>query len=305
MAFFSTNSSDYAAAINKLTKPKYESKYENNISDLMNKITNREKFSYDFNADPLYQNYKDNYMKLGNEAAMNAASAVASQTGGFGNSYAATAASQANQQYLTQLNNVIPELYNAAMNKYKMETEDLYNQFGMYETEEQRLYGQHRDNVSDYYSDWNNLQSGYGTALSKEQWEAEMAYRQERDQIADSQWQQNFDNSNYWKQLEYNLAQQKKAKGSGSGSSSKTSATTTTATPTQYGTSNSATRDGSRTSTQYTNAVNDLGKRTQIQDRLLASSSDKTAEKYLMSLNLSPADYNYFVDLYNKSKAKK
>lgn len=192
MAYFSTNSSDYGNAINSLVKPTYNSKYENTISNLMDKISNREKFSYDFNADPLYQNYKDSYVKLGKEAGINAAATASSLTGGYGNSYATTAASQANQQYLTQLNDVIPQLYSAAMDKYQMETEDLYNQFNMYESEENRLYGQHRDNVSDYYSDWANLQSGYSTALSNEQWQAEMEYQKERDAIADSQWAQTF-----------------------------------------------------------------------------------------------------------------
>lgn len=210
MAFISLNSSDYIDKINSLVKPEYESKYNDTISQLMDKIANKEKFSYDFNADPLYQNYKDNYVKLGNEAAMNAAASVSGLTGGYGNSYAATAASQANQQYLTQLNNVIPELYNAAMNKYKMEVEDMYNQFGMYETEEQRLYGQHRDNVSDYYSDWSNLQQGFGTALSHEEFLESMGYQKERDAVADSQWERNFQ-----------LAAQKAAAKGGSSSGSK------------------------------------------------------------------------------------
>ncbi len=241
MAYFSTNSSDYANAINSLVKPTYNSKYNDSISNLMDKISNREKFSYDFNADPLYQNYKDTYTKLGKEAGINAAATASSLTGGYGNSYATTAASQANQQYLTQLNDVIPQLYSAAMDKYQMETEDLYNQFNMYETEENRLYGQYRDNVSDYYSDWSNLQNGYGTALSNEQWQAEMEYQKSRDAVSDSQWAQNFaytqsrDNTSdsQWQkefdeskrqwQAEYELAvQQAKNKGSSSsGSSSK------------------------------------------------------------------------------------
>lgn len=215
MAFFSTNSSDYAAAINKLKKPTYESQYGSTISDLMDKIANREKFSYDFNADPLYQNYKDAYTKAGNEAAMNAAAAVSANTGGYGNSYAGTAAAQANQQYLTQMNNMIPQLADAALRKYQMETEDLYNKFGMYQSEENRLYGQHRDSVADYYSDWGNLQNGYGTALSKEQWEAQMQYQMGRDQVADSQWQKQFDNENYWKQLAYEQSKSKGTKSAG------------------------------------------------------------------------------------------
>lgn len=193
MAFFSQNSADYAAAISALKKPTYESKYNNLIEDTLNKILNKEDFSYDFNADPLYQNYKDQYTKLGKEASINAAAAASTLTGGYGNSYAGTAASQANQQYLTQLNDVIPDLYNAAMNKYQMEKEDLYNKFGVVQGEEQRLYGQYRDTVSDYYSDLSDLRSGHSTAQAHEEWLAQMEYQKDRDAVSDSQWNRTFD----------------------------------------------------------------------------------------------------------------
>lgn len=193
MAFFSTRSADYSAAINNLKKPEYESKYNNLIEENMNKILNREDFSYDFNADPLFQNYKDNYTKLGKEAGMNAAASASALTGGYGNSYAGTAAAQANQQFLTQLNDRIPELYNAAMQKYNMETDNLYKQFGMLQSEENRLYGQHRDTVSDYYSDWGNLQNGFATAQAHEEWLEQMEYQKGRDAVADAQWNKSFD----------------------------------------------------------------------------------------------------------------
>lgn len=246
MAFKSTKSKDYINQINELTKPTYESQYGSFINDSINKIINKENFSYDFNADPLFQNYKDQYVKLGNEASMNAAANVAGLTGGYGNSYGATAASQANQQYLTQLSNKIPELYDAAMRKYQMEVDNNYRQFGALQSEENRLYGQHRDEVSDYYSDWGNLESGYSTALNQENWQKQFDYQKERDAIADQQWQANYDfnasragvSDNQWNQnfayqkerdavadqqwqKQYELAL-KKARSSGSGSASGT-----------------------------------------------------------------------------------
>lgn len=170
-------------------KPTYTSKYQSNIDSILDKISNREQFSYDFNADPLYQQYKDQYTKLGDEASMNAAANVSALSGGYGNSYAATAASQANQQYLTQLNNVIPELANAALNKYKMETEDLYNQYSIYGNAEDRNYGQYRDQVADYYTNRDYYTNGYNNALNYE-------YQQNRDAVSDAQWREQFDTSN-------------------------------------------------------------------------------------------------------------
>ena len=193
MAFISKNSQDYINKINSLVKPTYTSKYDGMIADSLDKIINKKPFSYDFNSDALYQNYKDQYTKLGNEAAINAAASVSGLTGGYGNSYGATAASQANQQYLTQLNNKIPELYDAALKKYEMEVADNYNQFGALQSEENRLYGQYRDSVSDYYSDWSNLQNGFSNAQAQENADRDYNYRVARDQVADAQWQKNYD----------------------------------------------------------------------------------------------------------------
>ena len=166
----------------------YQSKYGTQIDSVLDKIVNREQFSYDFNADPLYQNYKDQYTKLGNEAAMNAVANVSALSGGYGNSYAATAGAQANQQYLTQLNQVIPELYNAAMNRYQMEGDRLNNIYGVLGSAEDRNYGQYRDTVSDYFNNLNYYQGAYGTQLGNDHWNAEFDYRKQRDAISDQQW---------------------------------------------------------------------------------------------------------------------
>ena len=103
----------------------YKSNWSGTINNLMDKIVNQKDFSYDFNADPLYQQYKDQYTQLGKQAALDTQANAATLTGGFGNSYAATAATQANQQYLTQLNNVIPQLYSLAMDKYQMDMDSI------------------------------------------------------------------------------------------------------------------------------------------------------------------------------------
>ena len=293
MAFFSTNSKDYASAIQALTKPEYTSKYDDTISGIMDKITNKEPFSYDFNADPLYQNYKDQYTKLGKEAGINAAAAVAANTSGYGNSYAATAASQANQQYLTQLNDVIPELAQAALNKYQMEKEDLYNQFNMYSSEENRLYGQYRDSVNDYYSDYNNLSSGYGTALQNEQWQAQMDYQRERDQIADQRWQTEFDNDNYWKQLNYDLS---KSKGSGGSGAKKTTTTSKTTDANKANNASVIAADaiksyGAATQSNLTNGVNTSSGRPFITNLLNDTNNLNNALAILNMQNLTEEEY--------------
>jgi hypothetical protein len=152
----------------------YQSRWQSQLDNALNAITNRKAFNYDFNADPMYQAYKDQYTKLGKEASMNAAANAAALTGGYGNSYAVTAGAQANQQYLTQLNNIIPELYNLAMNRYKMEGDELNNKYAVLGDADDRDYGRHRDTVGDWKDQLAYLQSAYGTQLANDQWRAEL-----------------------------------------------------------------------------------------------------------------------------------
>lgn len=148
----------------------YESNYGGVITDLLDKIVNQKDFSYDFNADPLYQQYKDTYTQIGKQASMDAAANVSALTGGFGNSYAATAATQANQQYLQQMNNVIPELYQLAMDKYQMDTDRLYSQYSAVGNQEDREYGKYRDTVGDWKDERSYQYGRYMDSVSNDQY---------------------------------------------------------------------------------------------------------------------------------------
>lgn len=172
-----------------MAKKPYESGYEDRLNGMMDKIINRKEFNYDFNADPLYQNYKDQYTKLGNEAAQNAVANASALTGGYGNSYAATAGAQANQQYLTALNNVIPSLYNNALNQYNAEGNRLKDAYGMLQDAEARKYAQYRDDVAD--DQW---QQSFDE--NNRQWQQNFDYNKAWNQ-------QNFDSDNAWKQKDY------------------------------------------------------------------------------------------------------
>ena len=84
--------------------------------DILNQLKNK-KFSYDINGDALYHQYKNQYAQQGKLASQDTMAQAAAMTGGYGNSYAATAGNQAYQGYLTKLNDVIPELYHLPMKR--------------------------------------------------------------------------------------------------------------------------------------------------------------------------------------------
>ena len=171
---------DYLNRIRDLKKPEYVSQFGGVIGGLMDKIVNRELFSYDFNADPIYQQHKDQYIKLGKEAAMNAVANASALTGGYGNSYAVTAGAQANQQALSGLNDIIPQLLNSAQKKYDSDTNALLTQYDIYNQAEQNNYNKFRDQMTDYNNERAYLTGMYNDALAQENYEKEQAEEQRR-----------------------------------------------------------------------------------------------------------------------------
>ena len=134
-------------------KPSFQSAYDNKLSELYDSIMNREKFNYNFNADPMYQMYKDNYTQQGKQAMQNTMGQAAAMTGGYGSSYSQTAGQQAYQDFLTRVNDMIPELRNQAYQQYRDEGNDLLNKYNVTNDAYNREYGQYRDEVNDWQND--------------------------------------------------------------------------------------------------------------------------------------------------------
>lgn len=273
----------------------YESKYQDTIDGLMDKILNRKEFSYDFNADPLYQQYKDQYTVNGKNAMLDTVAAASGLTGGYGNSYAATAGSQAYQQYLTQLNDRIPELYNAAMNKYQMDTDNLYNQFSAVGTQEDREYGKYRDDVSDWQLDRDYYYGKFSDSVSNDKYVSDynqsesqfnqtMDYNKSRDAVSDSQWQQEF---NYQKEKDardYALSLARASSGSGSSSSgSKSSSSNTKSVAVSPMTTATNALTGGNTRTLQRKATNNTTLQTKMASAIAkGGGGTKKAKQYLV-----------------------
>ena len=189
----------------------YQSAWQTQLDDTLNKILNREKFTYDLNGDALYQQYKDQYILQGQQAMMDTMGQAAAMTGGYGNSYAQTVGQQTYQGYLQQLNDKVPELYQLALNQYNQEGQDLYNQYGLFADRDSADYGRYRDNVSDYYTELNRLtddaryqsEQDYGRYMDA----YNMAYGQHRDQVSDYYTDLGMANEDYWNQYNRDYGQ--------------------------------------------------------------------------------------------------
>lgn len=134
-------------------KPGFQSQYESKLNDLYNNIMNQSKFSYDFNADAMYNMYKDQYTQNGKRAMQDTMAQQQAMNGGYGSSYAQTAGQQTYQNYLQQLNDMLPTLRNQAYQEYQDEQNRLLQQYNLTNDAYNREYGQYRDAVSDWQAD--------------------------------------------------------------------------------------------------------------------------------------------------------
>ena len=166
----------YELALQKAgDRPTYNGTYEGQLNDIFDKIQNREKFSYDINADPLYDMFKDRYIQQGKLAMKDTMGQAAALTGGYGSTYGQQVGQQTYDAYLQNLGEVIPELYGMAYDQHKDEGDqlnDLYGKVGQLRDEE---YGRWRDDVGDWETEFQRL-------LQNERYERD--YADEREQEA-------------------------------------------------------------------------------------------------------------------------
>lgn len=145
-----------------------ESAYQPLLDEALNKYLNREDFSYDLNADALYQQYADQYTRQGQMAMMDTMGQAAAMTGGYGNSYAQGVGQQVYQGYMQELNDKVPELYQLALSKYTQEGQNLKDQISILDSMSEQEYSHYRDTVSDYYNDAQLLADRTDTLYDRE-----------------------------------------------------------------------------------------------------------------------------------------
>ena len=168
------------------SKPSYESEYKAQIDAMLNEILNREDFSYNAEKDPLFQQYQQMYQREGNRAMNDTLAEVASGAGGM-NSYAITAAQQANDYYNAQMTDKIPELYQLAYDMYLQGIDNKVRDLGLLTSMDDTQYGRYRDTMSDWYND------------------RDFAYNQYRDQMGDYWTEKDFETESgrYDKEWDY------------------------------------------------------------------------------------------------------
>jgi LysM repeat protein len=144
---------------------------QDEYNSIYDQYKNRKDFSYDFNADALYQQYKDKYIQQGKMAMADTMGQAAAMTGGYGNSYAASVGNQAYQNSLENLNDIIPELYQMARDKYDQEGQDMLNMMALLGDERNFEYGKWGDGYNRLVADRDYISGRYDKAIADEQWQ--------------------------------------------------------------------------------------------------------------------------------------
>jgi hypothetical protein len=103
--------------------------YQKQLASIYEQIQNRGQFQYDMNADPLYQQYKDQYVQGGKLAMKDTMGQAAGLTGGYGSTYGQQVGQQAYNSYLQNLGAQIPKLYEMAYGMYRDRGDDLLKQY--------------------------------------------------------------------------------------------------------------------------------------------------------------------------------
>jgi hypothetical protein len=155
----------------------YNSQYGSMIDGLLGGILNREPFSYNKDTDDLYRQYKESYTRGGQRAMQDVLAQISARTGGLASSYGTIASQQTFNNYMAQLADKVPELYQMRYNMYldelNQKRQDLDTVLGI----DDMYYGRYRDTVGD------------------QQWQQQFDYNAYRDSVADSQWQQQYSDS--------------------------------------------------------------------------------------------------------------
>lgn len=210
--------------------------YSDSVREMMDKISGRDKFSYDVDNDPLFQQALASAMNSGKSAMQDTIGQASALTGGYGSSYATSAANQAYNAFIEDAYDNLPQYYQMALDAYNAEGDELYRQLDMFNTADEKEYGrilnaydatgtyrdrlyneayqQFRDSKSDAFASANLQISEHGQ-LSNDALNLYNAYANEADKMYEREYQKWSDevdnamqyaqmlNSEYWNQTNF------------------------------------------------------------------------------------------------------
>lgn len=147
---------DYLTPDTSVASPaRSDTDYNNNMVRTLAAI-NGMNFKYDPKKDSIYKSMKEQAKATVGDVIADTMGTYSGMTGGMPSSYAVSAATQAGTQHLGRPDEMIPELYQLAYNKFANDKADLYKQYGIYADLENMRYARERDAIADqrYATEW-------------------------------------------------------------------------------------------------------------------------------------------------------
>ena len=136
---------------------KYNSEYADLIKTAADRVAN---WSYDPANDNSYKVYARQYMRNGANAYEDTLARLASRTGGVASSYAAAAAQQQYNKYMSDLASKVPELEQLAYQRAQ-------NNLNMYTGLDNTAYSRWNDDEERRYKEWAAMQSAAQSAYNQ------------------------------------------------------------------------------------------------------------------------------------------
>lgn len=146
----------------------YQSAFAAQLEALYQEISDRPGFSYAPAADAAFQSYARQYAAQGRSAMTDTLGQAAHLTGGYGSSYAQSAAQQSYQRYLQQLSDVLPQLQAAAYSRYRDAGDALLDRYQLLQEQDSEAYGRWQDQVAAWQKEVSQAQSAYEDISSRD-----------------------------------------------------------------------------------------------------------------------------------------
>lgn len=148
----------------------YQSPWQSQLEDTWQQIQDRPGFHYDVNADALWNQYKDRYVRQGQLAMEDTMGRAQSMTGGYANSYAQSVGQQTYDGYLQELTDQIPQFYRLAQDHYIAQGDALQDRYSVLSDLESKDYNRWLDDQAqqNWQTEWDeyirryNFENGLG-----------------------------------------------------------------------------------------------------------------------------------------------
>lgn len=176
-----TNKKTVGASGETFSVPSFNYDEDGSISAMREQIMSRQPFSYDYQKDPLWSQYKKQYTREADRSAADALGKAAVMTGGMPSTAAIAASQQAGDYQMSKMTDKIPELRQLAYSMYMDDVAADYDKLAMLTDAEDGRYNR--------YLAQRDYEYGLSRdAVADQRYADELAYARQRDAIEDARY---------------------------------------------------------------------------------------------------------------------